>query len=64
MYIPLLFILFSQASGVKVAEACKAEYQNLKMGRKYRYILYGLSDDLKEIVVRKLAEPGEPQTGE
>ncbi|PWO01403.1 hypothetical protein FA09DRAFT_327329 [Tilletiopsis washingtonensis] len=39
------------SSGVKVSSDCLAAYQQLKLGKSLRYILYGLSADKTEIVV-------------
>ncbi|KAI8877121.1 hypothetical protein K501DRAFT_45371 [Backusella circina FSU 941] len=47
------------SSGVAVNEQCLELYQNLKIGQKYKYIIFKLSDNLKEIVVDKSAETGE-----
>lgn len=44
-----------QASGVSVQEKCKTEFKNIKLGHKYRYIVYRLSDDLTEVIVDKCA---------
>jgi len=46
-----------QASGVEVDEACKNSFIDLKLGHKYRYIIYSLTDDMKQIVVLKTAQP-------
>jgi cofilin len=45
--------LLCQASGVGVNPQCLDVYQELKLGKKHRYIIYSLSKDLKEIVVEK-----------
>jgi len=45
------------ASGIKVNDECKIEYNNLKMGKQYRYLIFGLSSDMTEIVVKKRASP-------
>lgn len=39
------------ASGVVVSQECLAEYGNMKMNKAYRYVVFKLSEDLKEIVV-------------
>lgn len=57
----LLFGVF-QASGVKVADACKAAFTELKLGKdkkdSLRYVIFALSPDMKEIVVLKKAPRG------
>lgn len=45
------------ASGIKVNDECKIEFQNLKMGKQYKYLIFGLSNDMKEIIVTKKASP-------
>lgn len=44
------------ASGVAIANASLEAYQEIKLGHKYKYIIYRLSPDLKEVVVEKKAE--------
>ncbi|TFL01685.1 actin depolymerizing factor [Pterulicium gracile] len=44
------------SSGVTANQACLEAYQSLKLGKKYRYIIYNLSKDNKEIVVEQTAE--------
>jgi len=47
-----------QASGVKVDNACKTIFQEIKMDKKFRYILFGFTpDDVTQIVVLKQADP-------
>jgi cofilin len=46
----------SQASGVGVNSKCLEEYQDLKLRKKYKYIIFTLSNDYKEIVVKKTSE--------
>jgi cofilin len=41
------------ASGVKVLDKCKIEFNNIKMKHQYRYILFKLTDDLTAIEVEK-----------
>lgn len=45
------------ASGVQVDDACKTAFQEVKLGHKYRYIVFKLTDDLKMIAVQTKAEP-------
>eukprot|EP00835_Amoeboradix_gromovi_P003659 NODE_250_length_12902_cov_0.423182.p8 type:complete len:139 gc:universal NODE_250_length_12902_cov_0.423182:3774-3358(-) len=41
------------ASGVAVNDACMSAFQDLKMSKKFKYILYKLNDELTEVVVDK-----------
>ncbi|PIG85859.1 cofilin [Aspergillus arachidicola] len=41
------------ASGVGVDDDCQAKFLEMKLGHKYRYVIYRLSADNKEIVVDK-----------
>ncbi|KAF8923552.1 cofilin, partial [Dissophora ornata] len=45
----------SSASGVQADPECLTAFQELKLGKKLRYIVYKLSDDHKSIVVEKQA---------
>jgi cofilin len=45
------------ASGVQVEDECKTAFQEVKLGHKYRYIVFKLTDDLRTIVVDTKAEP-------
>lgn len=46
------------ASGVKVDNACKTVFQEIKLGRKFRYVLFGFAKgDPTQIVVLKQADP-------
>ena len=47
----ILFLFFAQASGVKVHEDCKTEFDNMKLKHAYKYVIFRLSDDLKSIIV-------------
>lgn len=42
-----------QASGVQVSDDCLTTFRELKLGKKLKYIIFNLSDDLKEIIVEK-----------
>ncbi|KAF7364966.1 putative actin cross-linking [Mycena venus] len=42
-----------QSSGVAVNEECLEKYQTLKIGKKFKYIVFGLNKDNTEIVVEK-----------
>ncbi|KAI9345087.1 hypothetical protein BD770DRAFT_414088 [Pilaira anomala] len=44
------------SSGVAVNSECLDLYQDLKIRKKYKFIIFKLSDDLKEIVVEKSSE--------
>ena len=41
------------SSGVAVNDACLSSYQDLKMNKKFKYVLYKLNDELTEVVVDK-----------
>jgi len=45
------------SSGVAVNDQCKAIFQEIKLGKKYRYVVYCLTEDFKQIVVEKTADP-------
>jgi hypothetical protein len=46
------------ASGAKVDTECKLVFQDVKLGRKYRYVIFGFNDsDLTTISVLKTADP-------
>ncbi|CAM0139252.1 unnamed protein product [Umbelopsis sp. WA50703] len=47
------------SSGVAVNDACVEIFQELKLRHKYKYIIFKMADDLKEIVVEKSAEKAE-----
>lgn len=47
------------ASGVAIANDSLEAYQEIKLGHKYRYIIYRLSPDLKQVIVEKRAERNE-----
>ncbi|KAI8089676.1 uncharacterized protein BX664DRAFT_333627 [Halteromyces radiatus] len=46
------------SSGVSVNPQCLELYQEFKLRKKYKYIIFKLSDDLSEIVVENSAETG------
>ncbi|RUS34038.1 hypothetical protein BC938DRAFT_482708 [Jimgerdemannia flammicorona] len=50
------------SSGVAVNESCLEIYQELKLRKKYKFLLFKLSDDHKEIVLEKAIEQGEYST--
>lgn len=45
------------SSGVTVKPDCVPVFTEMKLGHKYRYIVYSLTDDLKQIQVLKTAPP-------
>lgn len=47
------------ASGIRVHEDCQKEFLSLKMSSKYHFIIFKLSDSMKEVVVEH-AEPAQP----
>ncbi|KXS13008.1 actin depolymerizing protein [Gonapodya prolifera JEL478] len=46
------------ASGVDVDSECLNVFQDLKLKKKYAYIVYKLSDDMKQIVIDQAVEKG------
>ncbi|KAG0207440.1 cofilin [Mortierella sp. GBA30] len=48
----------SSSSGVSVDKACLDAFQDLKLGKKLKYIIYKLAEDNKSIVVAKQATTG------
>ncbi|WVN85563.1 uncharacterized protein L203_100711 [Cryptococcus depauperatus CBS 7841] len=44
------------ASGVQATDECIEAYQKLKAGKKFTYIIYGLSPDYSSIVVLKTSQ--------
>ena len=52
-------VVVFQASGVSVQPSCVQAFNDIKLGHKYRYIIYSLTDDLREIRVLKAAAPCE-----
>ncbi|XP_010534301.1 PREDICTED: actin-depolymerizing factor 1-like [Tarenaya hassleriana] len=47
------------ASGVAVHDDCKLRFLDLKAKRTYRYVVYKIEMDQKQVVVEKLGEPTE-----
>jgi hypothetical protein len=45
-------------SGATVSADCVTAYNDLKLNKKYKYVIYKLSDDNKEIVVDSTSEDG------
>jgi hypothetical protein len=45
------------SSGVTLKTECVPIFTEMKLGHKYRYIIYSLTDDLKQIQVLKTAPP-------
>ena len=46
-----IYIIFLQASGVQVASECKEKFEEMKLKHQHKYVIFKLSDDLKNIVV-------------
>lgn len=55
--------LILQASGVALTDECLNVYLDLQSKKKYRYIIYKLSDDFKEIVVDFAAPRDDSEDG-
>ncbi|MCJ1397953.1 cofilin [Xylographa trunciseda] len=49
-------------SGVSVAPECIASFNELKLKKEFKYIIYKLSDDYKEIVVEEKSADGDWET--
>jgi len=47
------------SSGVGVNSECLTVFQDLKLGKKYKYLTFRISDDKTEIVVEKTSTSGE-----
>jgi len=43
-------------SGVSLSAECMEKFQELKLGKKFKYIIYGISKDNKEIVVKNSSD--------
>lgn len=50
------------SSGVIATDECISKYNELKLSRKYRFILYRISDDAKTINIEKTVTPSEHQS--
>ncbi|XP_014668616.1 PREDICTED: actophorin-like isoform X2 [Priapulus caudatus] len=46
------------ASGVAVQDECLRVYEDIKLRRRYKYVVYRMSEDDKVIIVDQLGEPG------
>jgi len=46
---------YTMSSGVAVQNACVTEFNDIKLKHKYRYIIFSLTPDLREIAVLKTA---------
>ena len=57
MCVFLCVYLHMQSSGVTVKQECVAVFTEVKLRHKYRYVVYALTDDLKQIQVLKTAPP-------
>ncbi|KAJ9149836.1 Cofilin/tropomyosin-type actin-binding protein [Pleurostoma richardsiae] len=49
-------------SGATVGADCVSKYNDLKLAKKYKYIIFKLSDDLKEIVIEEASSDGDWET--
>ena len=43
-------------SGIVVGDEIRAEFQQLRMKRKYRYIIYRPSDDKSSVIIEAMGE--------
>ena len=60
MFLPyslIIFLLF-QASGVTIQDACQTEYEDMKLKKKYAYMIFKLTDDLKQIEIETKGDKG------
>jgi len=48
-----------QASGVQVSDDCLNKFRELKLGKKFKYIIFTLNKDLAEVVVEKTSNVSE-----
>jgi cofilin len=48
--------LMSPLNSVSIAPECITKFNELKLGKTIKYIIYKLSDDYKEIVVEETSE--------
>ncbi|ORZ35424.1 hypothetical protein BCR44DRAFT_1434188 [Catenaria anguillulae PL171] len=48
------------STGVAVNDQCLEVFNELKLGKKYSYIIYKLNEGMTEIVVEKTADAGAP----
>jgi len=46
-------------SGVSVSPECITKFNELKLGKSIKYIIYKLSDDYKEVVIEETSEDGD-----
>jgi len=46
-------------SGVSISPDCVTKFNELKLNKKIKYIIYKLSDDYKEVVVEEASEDGD-----
>ena len=51
-----VFPFFLQASGVKVRDEVKKAFQDMKLGHKYKWVLYKISDDERFIVIDQVEQ--------
>lgn len=53
----LIFLIYTffQSSGVTVCDDCVRVFNEIKLGHKWQYVIYKLTDDLKRIIVEEKA---------
>jgi hypothetical protein len=51
LIVPLFPVHLEQSTGVTVSQECLSAFQELKTGKKIKYIIYGMSPDNSQIVV-------------
>ena len=49
-------LILRQASGVSTHPSCLDFYQDLKLGKKYKYIIFNLNKENTEIIVEKSSD--------
>ncbi|KAL1208547.1 Actin-depolymerizing factor 3 [Cardamine amara subsp. amara] len=47
------------ASGMAVHDDCKLKFMELKTKRTYRFIIYKIEEQQKQVIVEKIGEPGQ-----
>ncbi|KAJ4830411.1 Actin-depolymerizing factor 2 [Turnera subulata] len=56
-YIPGCILQANAASGMAVHDECKLKFLDLKAKRTYRYVVFKIELEQKQVVVEKLGEP-------
>jgi len=44
-------------TAIKLHDDCMPIWNDIKIGHKYRYVIFGFSEDLRHVIVEKAAEP-------